>query len=546
MMRVALRVALLGAILLGATGTRAAPGDGVDLDTRTLTLVLEQEPPQLDSSRSTDQISFRILGHVMEGLTRMDGAGHVVPGLAEHWEIRADGARFRLREGALWNDGVPVTAHDFVFAWRNLVDPRNASDYAFVLSGVAGADAIVRGEAPVEALGVRAVSDRELEVVFERPIAWFDKLAAFQTLLPLREDFYRARAGRYAADADEMLFTGPFVISRWSHGARIELRRNPRYWDADSIWLNAIDFAYVTSDTSAMLNLFKDGRIALAPLDRETMQTALERRWRILSFLDGSVFFVELNQRPGRPTANVHLRRALALAFDGHELVNRIVAVPGTLPTNTIFPSWLQGAKQRLRREIPAPVHVADQDAARRELELAKQALGVTEIPPLVMLTDDAPGAVREAEFLQTLWGEVLGLEVRIDRQIFKQRLEKRRAGDFDFSYTGWGPDYDDPLTFGDLFASWNLNNRGRYASDDTDACIRTAQSSIDPVERVAAFDCIQRTLIADQALIPTYERSLIYVVDPRMRGLIRRQAGTDPDYSRVWFAAPQASGAGD
>ena len=137
-------------------------------DTKTITRVLAQEPPQLDSTRATDQVSIFVLGHIMEGLLRYDASNRLVPGVAERWDLRPDGATFWLRDDARWNDGRPVTAHDFVFAWRTIVDPANASEYAFILYYIRNAEAINAGQMPPEALGVRATSDRVLEVAFER------------------------------------------------------------------------------------------------------------------------------------------------------------------------------------------------------------------------------------------------------------------------------------------------------------------------------------------------------------------------------------------
>ena len=522
------------ATLLSAT----AAADAVDHASRTVTLALRQEPPQLDSTKATDTVSGQVLAHCMEGLTGYDLAGRLRPGVAERWEIRADGATFWLRENARWSDGEPVTAHDFVFAWQRVVDPANASNYAFITYGIEHAEAIVNGERPPEDLGVEAVSDRRLEVRFERPIAYFDKLVAFVTFNPVRRDFYEATNGRYAAEAEEMLFNGPFMITEWAHGAHLRMKKNAEYWDAQDIWLDAIHYDYITSEGRALLNLFKDDRIAMADLDSETMIEALEERWRILRFDDGSVWYLGFNFRAGRPTANWHLRHALALAFDPYELINRVIAVPGYRPGKTIFPAWLQGRDDLLRREMPPPEPVTDFAAARRHVDLARAELGGT-IPPLVFLTDDSPTASRQAEYFQTLWSENLGLDVRIDKQIFKQRLAKMTAGDYDIVAAGWGPDYDDPLTFGDLFASWNLNNRGRYSNPQVDACVRRAQNSIDPAERQDAFRCIQEQTLETHAYLPTYERARVYVVDPDLRDFVRRQVGADVDVTRARIAPP-------
>lgn len=517
----------------------AVRADAVDYDARIVSQYLRQEPPQLDSTKATDQVSGQVLNHAMEGLTRYDLAGRLEGGVAERWEIREDGATFWLRDDARWSDGEPVTAHDFVFAWRTLVDPATASEYAFIAYGIANAEAIVEGEMPPEALGAEAVSDRVLEVRFDRPIAFFDKLVAFNTFFPVREDFHASRDGRYGADAEDMLYNGPFVITEWNHGQNMIMRRNPHYWDRENIWLNGIDWGYITSDTSAQLNLFKDERIVMTDLDSETMRNALEQRWRIRRFDDGSVWYMGLNFREGRPTTSWHLRHALALTFDPYELINRVIAIPGYRPGKTIFPAWLRGKDALLRQEIPPPEPVVDYAEARRQIELAKAELGVEEIPPLILLTDDTPTAGKQAEYLQTLWGDKLGLDIRIDKQIFKQRLAKMTAGTYDLVTAGWGPDYNDPLTFGDLFASWNLNNRGRYSNPTLDDCVRTAQNSVDADERIAAFGCIQRELLEDHGMIPTYERARIYVTHPRVRGLVRRQVGADVDLTRAWITPP-------
>lgn len=523
-------------LLLLAATAEARLRDAVDIESRTLTLVLEQDPPQLDSTRSTDAVSIRVLGHVKEGLTRYDERNELTGGVAERWEIRKDGATFWLREDARWSDGEPVTAHDFVYAWRRVQDPATTSEYAFIMYGIAQAEAVNRGERPPEDLGVWAEGDHVLEVAFERPIPFFDRLAAFAVFLPVREDFAAPRGDRYASSAADMLYNGPFVISRWSRGARLTLDRNPQYWERDAIWLNRIDFGYITADTRAELNLFRDGKVAMANLDAETMHNALQQRWRIHRFDDGVLFYIGFNHREDRITRNYHLRRALDLTFDPHEFVNRIIATPGNRPGISLFPAWMQGAEGRLREEVPPRPSEVDVERAQEHLERARQELGVERIPPIVLLTGDSPTANKQAEYLQSMWGQTLGLDIRVDVQIFRQRLAKMTAGDYDLVLAGWGPDYNDPLTFGDLFASWNLNNRGRYASDELDHWVRVAQEELDPHARVTAFGEIQRLIAEDVVIIPTYERARLYVMHPRLRGVIRRQISPDPDFARAWI----------
>jgi oligopeptide transport system substrate-binding protein len=506
---------------------------------KVLRLAFGEEPPQLDSTRATDQVSIFVLGHVMEGLTRYGKSGDIVPGVAERWEIGERKAVFHLRADARWADGKPVTAHDFVFAWRTAVDPKTASEYAFILYPVKHAEAVNGGKLPVAALGVRARDERTLEIDLERPTGHFLALTAFATYLPVREDFYRERPGRYAADAKDLLSNGPFVLTRWVHGASLTFERNPRYWDAARVDIERIDVPYFTQDPSTRYNLFKDGKIDMTGLDRDLLGRAQADRYKIKSFASGSVFYAEFNHREGRPTGNYHLRKAIQLVFDPKEYVSKVIGVPGSRPAAGLIPSWVPGVERPFRKEHPVEPVRPDLDEARRHAELARQELG-GRIPPLVWLTGDDPFTARESEYFQYLLKTRLGIDLRIDKQIFKQRLAKMTSGDFDIVSAGWGPDYPDAMTFADLFASWNENNRGRWRSERYDALIRRAQQSADPKVRIGAMAEAERILLDDVAVLLKSEAAGVYVHSPRITGIVRHVVGPDPDYSHARIVDPE------
>ena len=529
-------LALLALLWGLAQWNEGGTSDAVDAASGTVTLALSQEPPQLDSTRGTDQVSFRILGHVMEGLLRYDAENRLVAGVAERWEVRDLSATFWLRDDARWSNGEPVRAQDFVFAWRKAVEPANASQYAFILYGIENAEAIGSGDMPLTALGVHSEDDRTLHVTFERPLPYFDKLTAFATFNPINEAFYESTNGRYGADAEDLLYNGPFVIESWVHGASLRLRKNLNYWDAERIRLNVIDHAYITTDANATLNLFKDNKVALAGLNAENLDDALQQRWKIKRFADGSVYYVGLNHRPGRLTSNRNLRKALQAVNDPAELVYKIIKLPGNLPAHSLFPVWLKGVNGLFRQEYPAPDHRPDEALGRQYLSAALDELGLQQLPPLTMLIGDSPSSKKQAEYYQNLFKRKLGIDVKIDAQIFKQRLAKMTAGDYDMVAAGWGPDYDDPMTFADLFTSWNENNRGRYANPALDAAVDVARSSTDAQVRMDAMAKVQDIIYDDAVILAQYERGTVYVSHPRVRGLVRRAVGTDPDYTNAWI----------
>jgi oligopeptide transport system substrate-binding protein len=528
-------LAFLIYLLATVTGGSSA-GGGVNVERNSITITLRQEPPQMDSTRATDASSFSVLAHVMEGLLAYDENNQLIPGIAERWEVREDGATFWIREEAKWSDGRPVTAADFVFSWRRVVDPATAAEYSFILYSIKNARAINQGELAKELLGVQAVDEHTLEVQFERPTPYFDKLAAFVTFNPIREDFFVSTNGRYGADTDTMLYNGPYVLADWVHGSTMLWQKNPYYWNEKKGLLDEIVTAYITTDVNAKLNLFKDGQIADTDLVAPMLPQAMEQRWNIDRAMDGSVFFLEFNHREGRITDNLNFRKAILLAQDPNELVYKVLKEAAYLPAQSLFPVWIQGVDAAFRKEYPPVEHRMNIARARDHLELARQELGLEEFPPIIFLTGDSPVANLAGEYYQQLYKKNLGLEIRIDVQIFKQRLAKMTSGDFDIVMAGWGPDYFDALTFGDLFASWNLNNRGRYNSAEMDRLVNIAQSELDPRLRMDAMGEIQRIAYEDVVIVPMYERGWSFVVDPRLKGLIRRSVGPEVDYNYAYI----------
>jgi len=497
---------------------------------RVVRYALADEPPQLNSTKASDAESGFLLGHIMEGLTRQGPGAKILPGVAERWELGERRAVFHLRRNALWADGKPVTARDFVFAWRLVVDPANASEYAFIMGSIKNAEAITAGKLPPTSLGVAAPDDWTLVVELDRPCGYFLGLTAFQTFLPLREDFYDQKRGRYASDAGDLLSDGPFMLTRWVHAAELTLEKNPRYWNAANVHLDRIEIPYITHDNGARYNLLMDGKVDSLSIDKQEIDRAQADRLRMHIFLDGTVWYFDFNHRPGRPTANFHLRKAMQLAFDPAEFVSKIIGIPGTQPAASFIPSWVPGVKETLRQEHPIPPIAIDLARARQELELAKKELG-GQIPRIALLTDDGPLAARQAEYFQNLFGARLGLEIRIDKQTFKQRLQKMREGDFDLVAAGWGPDYADAMTFADLFTSWNENNHGKYRSARYDALIQKAQASADQAVRTEAMAAAQRLLLDEVGVLPTYERALLWVHQPWLQGELRHVVGPDPDF---------------
>ena len=528
---------LTGLLLVLASLLAWSLPPAVDIANNEISMVMSQEPQWLNTVRATDQVSFIVLDHISEGLMSHDINNELVGGVAYRWELTDEKATFWLREDARWSDGEPVTAHDFVFAWQQVANPANAAEYAFLMRAFTNGEAIVAGEMAPETLGVEAIDDHTLVAHLTSPTAYFLELVTFISFRPVREDFYRAQGQRYAADADRMLSNGPFMLSDWVHGASLRMEKNPFYWNAVAIRLEAINVPYVTEDPNARFNLFMDNKIVMATgLDSSATKMAMQKRQKLRSFRDGSVFFIEFNHREDRPTRNANLRRAMQSVFDAAELTYKVIGIPGNAPSYSLFPDWLDGDEEKLLMQYPPHKPKLDVEQARKYLQLAEQELGLESIPPLTLLLSDTPGSIKQAEYFQNVMSRTLGLEIKLDRQIFKQRLAKMSAGEFDMVAAGWGPDYNDAMTFADLFASWNLNNRGRYENPAYDALILEAQATTDSRRRNRIFGKIQELIYEDVVILPQYERGYIYVQDSRVDGIRRTRIGGDPNYNFAWI----------
>lgn len=504
----------------------------VDFERQAITIALTQEPPNLNSIRMTDLLSYFILGHVNEGLLRYDRRGRIAPGVAESWKTTATKMTFRLRQDAKWSDGTSVTAQDFVFAWRQVNDPEVAAPFAAIMHPLKNAEKVQNGDLPVDELGVRAIDNFTLEVTLERSCGYCLSLMAHGTFFPVKETFYKEQGSRFGAEVNHLLYNGPFMLTQWTHGSSMAMHKNPHYWNADTIVLNEINMGYITEDNRTRLNLFRDGSIALARLGAETVRDASDQGLRLRTFVLGGMAYVWFNHSEDHVTSNWNIRKAVQLVFDSNLYVNKVIAIPGYRPVNTFFPSWLNGIEGKFIQEYPPKAVKPDHKRARQLIAQAKKEMGLDPLPDLTLLTVTSPTGAKVAEYLQGLLKQTLGLTVKVDQQTFKQYLQKSRAGQFDIVLSSWYPDFDDIVTYADLMASWNPNNRGNYVNAEYDKWFRVLQGSVDTRQRMDAAAHLQQIIIDDVPLLPMAETGSTYVQHPKLKGVIRRVLGQDPDYT--------------
>jgi oligopeptide transport system substrate-binding protein len=498
---------------------------GVDISARTITISLQSEPPNLDSSLSQDTTSGLIIGLTNEGLVRIGPRGEIVPAVAESWELSETEAIFHLRDSAMWQDGKTVRAQDFVYSWRRLVDPKTAAaGSTFFTYTLANAQAILAGKLPKEALGVTAVDDKTLKVSLSHPVPYLLTIMAGTAYLPLRQDFVEAQGGRFGADAENLLSNGPFIMDEWTHNSSIKLRKSPTFWKQSSIQFSGIEVGYITSDVRSLLNVYKSHELAALRLSEEILGDAMNSGLKIKKAPTNCLAWLYLNLEPGRVTANKKIRQAIRLGFDRDRYVNNVVGLPGTRKIDSIFTNRIKGVKSNFQREQPAPPIEFDVAKGKALLEEARQEMGVAKIPPIVLLANESRQI--EAEFIQAQLGSALGLEIRVDKQTFKQAIAKMYAHDFDLARAGFcSGAIRDPVFFAGIFVSGGPFNNIAYSSARYDELMSVTHNTADQVIRIDAFGKMQQLLYDDIPIIPTHESSYVYLQDDRVSGLARYPA---------------------
>jgi oligopeptide transport system substrate-binding protein len=522
---------------LAGCGSRA----GDDAGRRRLTLYLGSEPPSLNTLISEDNTSYQILDHISEGLLGFDLKGNLVPAVAEHWEFDPQGsATFHLRTDARWSDGSPVTAEDFVFAWRAAVDPSLGSGYAYILYPVRNAEAINHGQLPVEALGVSAPDAHTLVVQLQQPTPYFLSLTAFSVYRPIKEAFYRRQGTRYAAEADTLLYDGPYVLRRWVHGAELLLERNPYYWNRSAIAIDEIAYSYVTNDPATVLNLFRDGKVALADLNDQTVEVALREHFNIRVKQPGDVNYLGFNLLPDRPTHSLALRRAVQAVIDTQALTLQVIGRPGVEPGLSIYPAWI---RHRYMRDAPiAPAAPVNDIQLQRLMASARAEWPRADAALTLLISDDATSA-RVAQYLQAVLAERLGLALRIDRQTFKQLLARTNSAQYDLVLHFWAPDFDDPLAYANVLLQKYDDGRPRFENADANSALAAAATAVDPAQRVDIFCAVHRIVVEQVPLIPLFvtggSQFALYVQDPRLKNVRRSTIAGDPNFNFATLSGP-------
>lgn len=501
--------------------------------------------PSIDPQIATDGLSFEVTGSTLVGLLSRDADGALTSGVAESYDISEDGLvyTFHLRTDAVWDNGTPVTANDFVFAWQRVCDPATAAEYSYIVgvADVLNAWDIIDGKMDKSELGVKALDDQTLEVTLTAGAPYFLQLMTFNAFFPINEEFYNAQNGEYGMTPENVLANGPFKIVEWTEGYGLKVMKNDSYWAADEIQIDGIEWLVRKDAQTASLD-FEAGELDVVKLSSELVEKYLDDE-AFTYEPAGYVWYVAPNMSDtgADELKNVNIRKALAMSFDKSYITNSILA-DGSVVADYIIPSGLASGPDGTDFRDAQDGTFLSHDVATAQEYWAKglEELGVETIE-LELLFDDAESVKNIATFMQSEWQTNLeGLTVTLLTQPKKNRLQLMRDYDYDVALTRWGPDYADPQTYLELFIEGGIANIW-YASEEYDALTKSIQaggalSSSDKVqERWDAMLEAERILLEDDtAIFPIYQAGYAMLINPSVDGIVVQAVGYPHEYKGV------------
>ncbi len=519
-----LSMAMVAGLATGCGTPGGGKSDGDSADGKVFRYAVNTLPTTLDPTKGQSIGDNEIQHAITEGLTR-NTAGDVKPGIAESWDESEDGLTytFHLRKDAKWSDGEPITAADFEYSWKRLVNPETASPYAFIGDCLKNGQAIEQGKMDVEELGVKAVDDTTLEVTLEHPTSYFLSLIGSSgQFAPLRQDIVEKYGTDFAATSEKNVYSGPFVMTS-SEDNVWTFEKNDNYWDKDSINLDKCELNYV-ENTDTQLSMYEAG-----DLDYVQVPTAYVPDYKDKAevFANGNVDFCYINEKSDNPAlSNKNFRLALNYALNRNDYNKLANADTYTAFNGLVFPGLqAKGTTYGEAYDLNSYSYPldGDQDKATEYLNAAMQELGVSNASDITVevVTTDADSSKRIVETLQEQWQNALGINVKIRQVTYADIYGKVfPEHDYEIGYGGWGSDYDDPYSYLELFKGDSSYNYSQYENPEVDQLLTASQDESDVDARMDHLNQAEQIILADGAFVPLQARNIYYMLDDDTTGI--------------------------
>jgi len=508
--------ATLAAAPVLAAGTHPVTGEAL-ADDQTFTYSIGDEHTSVDPQIVEDVSGSDIIRDLFEGLMNQDADGNLVPGVATSYDTNDEKNvyTFHLRDNAKWSDGKPVTAGDFVYAWRRLVDPETASPYAWFgeLMSIEGAGPILAGEAATDTLGITALDDLTLEVRLSASLPYFALMTTHSSTFPT-PSWVIEEHGTEWIKPENIVSNGAYVWTEHVPQERSTRERNPMYWDNENTIIEKV-VALVIGDENTGLTRYLAGE-----LDRVTVPTGQYPRLS-KEYPDQAVsvprlcsYYYIFNVSENAPAAfkDVRVRQALSYALD-RNVVTQKVTQGGQIDAYT----FTHGATAGF--EIPEVAYAGmsqdERNAKAKEL-LAEAGYGADNPLEFTLLYNTSEGHKKIAIAASQMWKQTLGVIVTLENQEWKTFLDIRKNQGFELARSGWCGDYNEASTFLDLLTTKSGQNDGKYSNAEVDALMAGAKTMADPS---ANYTKVEQILADEMPIIPIYHYTGVFMLNTALKG---------------------------
>ena len=525
---------VMGCAACGDSASSAAAGSGDEASTASaadanaaanaggngyLNIMTEVEVASLDPQIATDGTSFEVIANYTDGLMQMDAEGGAIPAIAESYDLSDDGKTytFHLRQDAKWSNGDDVTANDFIFGWQRAVDPKNASEYSYMLSDigqVVNAAEIIAGEKEVSELGVKAIDDKTLEVSLNVPVSYFLSLMYFPTFYPINQKWFEGLAeGTFGTSPETVLSNGAFVLESYEPAAlSFSLKKNPDYYDAAKVSLEGLNYQVIKDSQQALMS-YQSGDLDVMKLSGDQVEQVKDDPCFTVHGA-GYLWYLTMNGHDVEALNNVNFRMAISNALNREAIVNDVVK-DGSVATYTAVPPQFatgpDGSDFSADQKKFENVCADNAEFAKECFDKACQELGKTEFT-FELLCEDQTETQNVATVIKDQVEAALpGVTLNIKVEPKKQRVEDIQSGNYEICLTRWGPDYADPMTYLNMWITDCSNNYGLWSNKDYDKIIAdctTGDLCTDPEARWSALYDAEQIVMDEAVIAPVYTKA--------------------------------------
>jgi oligopeptide transport system substrate-binding protein len=478
---------------------------------------IKDEPASLDPAKAVGLPEIQVIRDLFEGLTNQDAKGNIIPGVATQWQTTDNKTWiFTLRKDAKWSNGDPVTANDFVYSWRRLVDPKIGSTFAWFaeLAGIQNAGAITKGQMTPDKLGVTALDDHRLKVSLDKPVPYFVSLTANFSLYPVPEKVIE-KAGKDWVQPGTLVGNGAYKLQERVVNEKLVLVRNDHYWDNAHSVLTKVTFVPINEESSATKRYRADD-IDITESFPKNMYSMLKKD------LPGQVYtpdqlgtyYYAFNTTNG-PTADVRVRKALTWSIDRKIIAEKVLGT-GEKPAWHFTADVTAGFKPK-----PGFLQQHSQEELNQQAKALLAAAGYGPNHPLdlTLLYNSSENNQKVAIAVASMWKKNLGVSVKLQNQEWKTYIDSRNTGNFDVIRASWVGDYNEPSTFLSLLTSTHSGNIAKFNSPEYDALIDKASRETNAEARNGDYNRAEQIIAAQSPIAPIYQYTNGRLIKPWVKG---------------------------